>query len=99
MVFAYFPLLRGFLVGVEDEGGASRTLRISFTRSSGRHGLVTNESQPALFAPSEMPASAWPVSATTGMFAVRLSALRRRVASQPSITGSDRSIRMMSGLV
>ena len=44
-----------------------------------------------------MPASAWPVSATTGMCGVRWSAFSRRVASQPSITGSDRSIRMMSG--
>ena len=32
-----------------------------------------------------------------GMCRVRSSALSRRVASQPSITGSDRSIRMMSG--
>ena len=30
---------------------------------------------------------------------MRWSALSRRVASQPSITGSDRSIRMMSGVV
>ena len=60
---------------------------------------MTNASQPAFFAPSEMPASAWPVSATTGIAAVRSSAFSRRVASQPSITGSDRSIRMMSGVV
>ena len=32
--------------------------RTSTTRSSGRHGLVTKESQPAFFAPSEAPASA-----------------------------------------
>ena len=32
-----------------------------------------------------------------GMDAVALSALSRRVASQPSITGSDKSIRMISG--
>ena len=33
---------------------------------------MTNASQPARLAPSEMPASAWPVSATTGIDAVRV---------------------------
>ena len=62
-----------------------------------QHGLVTNESQPACRAPSACPARAWPVSATIGMCRVRSSSFRRRVASQPSIRGSAKSIRMMSG--
>ena len=45
--------------------------RTSTTRSSGKHGLVTKESQPAFLAPSDDPASAWPVSATTGICLVR----------------------------
>src|SRR4026208_2317551 len=94
MVLAYSPLLRPFLL--VDELSSS-TLRISLTRSSGRHGLVTNASQPARFAPSEIPASAWPGSATAGMDGARAAAFTRRVASQPSITGSDRSIRIVSG--
>ena len=56
-----------------------------------------NASQPASNAPFEWPASAWPVSAMTGMSRVRGSSLRRRVASQPSRPGSDRSITITSG--
>ncbi len=58
---------------------------------------MTNASHPARLTLSEIPASACPVNATTGIEAVRLSAFSRRVASQPSITGNDKSIRMMSG--
>ncbi len=60
---------------------------------------MTKASQPASRAPRENPSSAWLVSAMTGMARVRSSALGRRVASQPSMTGSDRSMTMTSGRV
>src|ERR1700730_6167827 len=72
-------------------------LRICLIRSCGRHGLVMTTSHPALFALSEWPAIAWPVSATTGMCCVRSSAFSRLVASHPSMSGMERSIRIRSG--
>src|SRR5215217_9731220 len=56
----------------------ARMCRTSATSSSGRHGLVTKESQPAPFASSDWPVIAWPVSATTGMARVRSSFFSRR---------------------
>src|SRR6476660_8921333 len=84
IVFAYLPLLRIFLAAV-DCGDLSRTLRISLTRSSGKHGFVTNASHPAFMAPSEMPASACPVRATTGMLLVRADRKSTRLNSSHQI--------------
>ena len=65
---------------------------------SGRHGLVTNASQPACARPSEMPGQRVAGQRDDRNMSRPLVAFSRRVASQPSIRGSDRSIRMMSGI-
>ena len=64
---------------------------------SGKQGLVRKPSHPASAACSGAPASAWPVTAMTGMFFVRASAFSARVACQPSTPGSDRSMTTRSG--
>ena len=60
-------------------------------------GLVSKSSQPAAIAFSLSPAMALAVSAITGMRFVAGSALIRRVASSPRMSGSVRSMRMRSG--
>ena len=78
----------------------SSVSRTTSSNASGEQGFARKASQPAAWAPSEWPASpsgACPVSASTGMCFVRSSRLSRRVASQPSMTGSDRSMMMRSG--
>ena len=51
-VLACLPLLRLFSPSTRGRRASAGS---PSTRSSGRHGLVTNASQPAFFAPSEMP--------------------------------------------
>jgi hypothetical protein len=93
---------------VVDEDGANfrghdlfpcgKSLRITEMRWSRSTGLVTYSMQPASLA---LLRSSWPacaVMATTGTCAVEGLALIRRVASQPSMRGSDKSIRMRSGM-
>src|SRR5690606_33552021 len=67
------------------------------TRRAMSTGLVSKSSQPAARHLSRSAAIACAVSAITGMAAVAGSALMRRVASQPSITGSPMSIRISDG--
>jgi hypothetical protein len=73
------------------------TRRISPRSTSGKHGFVRKAAQPAARASRECPATACPVRARTGMNFVRSSFFKHRVASRPSSSGSDRSIRMRSG--
>ena len=78
-------------------GGASSNRLISATSASGRHGLVTNASHPASRAPPRAPPAHGRSAPRSGMCRVRSSFFSRRVASQPSMRGSARSIRTMSG--
>ena len=97
-LFACARGLRGVRAAAESAARPLSIRSISATSASGRHGLVTNASQPACRAPSACPASAWPVRRRPEYAASARRLFSRRVASQPSIPGSDRSIRMMSGM-
>src|SRR5262249_23174183 len=71
--------------------------RISCDSVSGKHGFVRKASQPASLARASAPASAWPVTAITGIARVRVSRFKVRVTSQPSMPGIARSITTRSG--
>ena len=75
-------------------GASARILPSSRGSSTG---LVSKSSQPAASAFSLSPLMAFAVRAMIGMRLVAGSALIRRVASPPSISGRVRSMRMRSG--
>src|SRR5450759_4758442 len=77
--------------------GRTRRASIFSSRRGISIGLVSYSSHPALMAFSRSPDMACAVSAMTGICAVILAALTRRVASQPSITGKLISIKIKSG--
>src|SRR5687767_6726173 len=89
------PRRRGREGGTVELASSEAILSIS---GSKRTGLVSKSSPPAARARSRSLVMAWALSTMMGMCCVNASALSRRVASHPSITGSPRSIRMRSGL-
>ena len=94
------------LVVVDDEQRAARSRRRSSLASSvsilvkscsNRTGLVSKSSPPAASAISRSLIIACALRTMSGMCRVAASAFNCRVASQPSMPGRPRSIRMRSG--
>ena len=77
-------------------GGVSKC-SILPTRRLRSMGLVSKSLAPAWRAVFSSSARAWAVSAMMGMVAVSGSAFSQRMASQPSITGRLRSIKIRAG--
>ncbi len=77
--------------------GAGNSAFTRFRSSMGRHGFVQTSSAPASRARRSCSGSACPVSTNTRTAFVAPSSFSRRVAVQPSIPGSARSITMTSG--